>query len=290
MPDPGSSEPPADVDSRLRQLAEEVRIRGREIDELQAMDRHRPWYRQVSSIVAIGALVVSLFSAVASYQLQTTAETRAQTRERVQDRSDLRSILQRLILLPLEVQKLYTDYPDAAAELSRNVTSEYGLLTGQAIKIVENLRQADDDDVSASEYIALANALTHLPGAQDEARIYFGRAADRANNLTEAISAVRSIAVMNYQLGDYEAMHAQFERASEVTQDYPATDFVRAETDTETYLTWAAHEVAIGSCVVAEQILDRADEAATEEDIYTQNANLDARRQALLVSVPECVP
>ena len=174
-PDPGSSEPLPDVDSRLRQLAEEVRVRGREIDELQATDKHRPWYRQVSSIVAIGALVVSLLSAVASYQLQTTAETRAQTRERVQDRSDLRSILQRLIVLPREIQELYTAYPGAAAELSRNVISEYALLTGQAVKIIENLDQADDDDVSASEYNALATALSRCRGTRGSSHLLSAR-------------------------------------------------------------------------------------------------------------------
>jgi tetratricopeptide (TPR) repeat protein len=289
-PDPGSSDQLSAVEKQLRQLAEEVHVRGREIDEIQAMDKHRPWYRQVTSLVAIGALVVSLLSAVAGFQLQTSAETRAQSRERVQDRSDLRSILQRLIVLPIEVQELYTAYPDAAAELSRNVTSEYALLTGQAVEIIENLRKADNDDVSASEYNALATAINHLPGGHEEARIYYGRAADRANNLTEAITAVRSIAVLDYQMGAYEAMRAQFERAVEVTKEYPSTDFVRAETVTETYLTWAAHEIFSGSCVVAEQILDRAYEAATEEDVFTLNATLDARHQALLVSLSECVP
>jgi len=290
-PDPGSSEPPPDVDSRLRQLAEEVRVRGREIDELQALDRHRPWYRQVSSIVAIGALVVSLLSAVASYQLQTSAETRAQTRERVQDRSDLRSILQRLIVLPRELQELYTAHPGAAVELSRNVIAEYALLTGQAVKIIENLDQADDDDVSASEYNALAEALSHLPGGQEEARTYFQRAADRANNLTEEITAVRWIGILENQMGSREAMRAQYERALEVTQEYPSTtDFVRAVTDTETYLQWATHEVANGSCVDAERISNDGYEVATEEGVFRADASVSARYQALLASVSACVP
>ena len=280
--------PLPDVDSRLRQLAEEVRVRGREIDELQATDKHRPWYRQVSSIVAIGALVVSLLSAVASYQLQTSAETRAQTRERVQDRSDLRSILQRLIVLPREIQELYTAYPGAAAELSRNVISEYALLTGQAVKIIENLDQADDDDVSASEYNALATALSQMPGGHEEARTYYQRAADRANNLTEEITAVRSIGILENQMGSYEAMRAQYERALEVTQEYPSTDFIRAATDTETYLQWATHEVSNGSCDDAERILNSAYEVATEEGVFTADASVSARYQALLVSLSEC--
>ena len=266
----------------MRELAEEVRIRGREIDELQASDKHRPWYRQVSSIVAIGALIVSLLSAVASYQLQTSAETRAQTRERVQDRSDLRSILQRLIVLPRELQELYTAYPGSAAELSRNVVSEYALLTGQAVKIIENLDQVDDDDVSASEYNALATALSQMPGGHEEARTYFQRAADRANNLTEEITAVRSIGILENQMGAYDAMRAQYERALEVTrnEEYPVTDFVRATTDTETYVQWASHEIANGSCVDAERILDSA---------FAADASVSARYEALLVSLSDCV-
>jgi tetratricopeptide (TPR) repeat protein len=289
--DPESSDPLPDVESRLRELAEEVRIRGREIDELQASDKHRPWYRQVSSIVAIGALIVSLLSAVASYQLQTSAETRAQTRERVQDRSDLRSILQRLIVLPRELQELYTAYPGSAAELSRNVVSEYALLTGQAVKIIENLDQVDDDDVSASEYNALATALSQMPGGHEEARTYFQRAADRANNLTEEITAVRSIGILENQMGAYDAMRAQYERALEVTrnEEYPVTDFVRATTDTETYVQWASHEIANGSCVDAERILDSAYEIATETGVFAADASVSARYEALLVSLSDCV-
>jgi tetratricopeptide (TPR) repeat protein len=289
--DPESSEALPDVESRLRQLAEEVRVRGREIDELQASDKHRPWYRQVSSIVAIGALVVSLLSAVASYQLQTSAETRAQTRERVQDRSDLRSILQRLIVLPRELQELYTAYPGSAAELSRNVVSEYALLTGQAVKIIENLDQVDDDDVSASEYNALATALSQMPGGHEEARTYFQRAADRANNLTEEITAVRSIGILENQMGAYDAMRAQYERALEVTrnEEYPVTDFVRATTDTETYVQWASHEISNGSCVDAERILNSAHEVATEAGVFVADASVSARYEALLVSLSECV-
>ncbi|SBS74164.1 hypothetical protein MIPYR_50225 [uncultured Microbacterium sp.] len=239
--------------------------------------------------MAIGALVVSLLSAVASYQLQTSAETRAQSRERVQDRSDLRSILQRLILLPTLTQELYTDYPEAAAELSRNVTSEYALLTGQAATIIENLRRTGADDVSASEYNALASAITHLPGGQEEARTYFGRAVKRANNLTEGITAVRSIAVLDYQMGEYESMRAQFERAVGVTQKYPATDYVEAETVTETYLMWAANEIVLGNCDAAQGILDRADEAATEVGVFTSNAILRARHEAVRQSLSGCV-
>ena len=112
-------------------------------------DKHRPWYRQVTSWVAIGALVVSLLSAVAGFQLETSAETRAQFRERQQERSDLRSILQRLIVLPIENQEIFTAYPGAAAELSKTVTSEYALLTGQAAEIIEQLRKTGNDDVSA---------------------------------------------------------------------------------------------------------------------------------------------
>lgn len=239
--------------------------------------------------MAIGALVVSLLSAVASYQLQTNAETRAQSRERVQDRSDLRTILQRLIVLPTLTQELYTDYPDAAAELSRNVTSEYALLTGQAVTIIENLRRTGEDDVSASEYNALASAITHLPGGQEEARTYFGRAADRANNLTEGITAVRSIAVLDYQMGAYETMRAQFERAVGVTQKYPSTAYVEAETVTETYLMWAANEIFLGNCDDAQVILDRADEAATKVDGFTLNAVLGARHESLRQSLSECL-
>ena len=61
--------------------------------------------------------------------------------------------------------------------------AEYALLTGQAVKIIENLDQADDDDVSASEYNALAEALSHLPGGQEEARTYFQRAAGSGKQL-----------------------------------------------------------------------------------------------------------
>ncbi len=254
------------------------------------MDRHRPWYRQVSSIVAVGALVVSLVSAVASYQLQASAETRAQTRERVQDRSDLRTILQRLIVLPRELQELYTAYPGAAVELSRNVIAEYALLTGQAVKIIENLDQADNDDVTASEYNSLAEALTHLPGGQEEARFYFQRAEDRANTLTEEITAVRWIGIIEDQMGSQEAMRAQFERALQVTHEYPSTtDFVRASTDTETYLQWATHEFVNGNCADAARISNDGYQLATQEGVFAADSGVSARYQALLESVSECV-
>lgn len=286
--DQGSSDQLRAVDRQLRELAEEVRLRGREIDELQANDRHRPWYRQVTSLVAIGALVVSLLSAVASFQLQTSAETRAQLRERHQDRSDLRSILQRLLVLPVENQEIYTLYPAAATELSKTVTSEYALLTGQAAEIIEQLVQAGEDDVSASEYNALAVALLRLSGGQEQARTYFERAAKRADNLTDEVTAVRGIAGLDFAAGSLEDMRIQFERAVEITDDYPSTAYLRAYTHAETYLQWAANEISSASCTHAEDVLDRADEATTGQNIFTRDSNMNSRYQGLLTSLATC--
>jgi tetratricopeptide (TPR) repeat protein len=275
------------LEAQLHELAEEVNVRGREIDELQAIDKHRPWYRQVSTIVAIGALVVSLLSAAAGIQLQTAAETRAQLRDSAEDRSGLRSILQRLIVLPLETQELYTAYPEAAVELSRNVTSQYAMLTGQAVEIINQirLRQAGDDGLSASDYNALATAMTILPGGNQEARIYFDRAADRARNLTDALTAIRSMAALDFASGSYEAGRAQYERALEMTQEYPSTPFLIASTDMETYLQWGAYELSIRGCVEAERVLDAASDIATEEDVFAWDANMKTRHEELLKSL-----
>lgn len=286
-PDRASADQLRALEAQLHELAEEVNVRGREIDELQAIDKHRPWYRQVSTIVAIGALVVSLLSAAAGIQLQTAAETRAQLRDSAEDRSGLRSILQRLIVLPLETQELYTAYPEAAVELSRNVTSQYAMLTGQAVEIINQirLRQAGDDGLSASDYNALATAMTILPGGNQEARIYFDRAADRARNLTDALTAIRSMAALDFASGSYEAGRAQYERALEMTQEYPSTPFLIASTDMETYLQWGAYELSIRGCVEAERVLDAASDIATEEDVFAWDANMKTRHEELLKSL-----
>ncbi len=279
-----------DVDTRLRQLADELRVRGREIDELQAADKHRPWFRQATTLVAIGALVVSLLSAVGGFQLQSNAETRAALRERAQDRSDLRSILQRLIVLPLETQELYTDYPpETALELSRNVTSEYALLTGQAVKIIEQLGKTDNDDVSAAEYNALATAMLFTQGKQEQARAYFQSAIDRAKTLIDAVSAIRSIAQIDFQQGSYDAMREQYERALEATQSYPSTAFDVGVTNMETYLLCATFEVSIQRCVDAKALVERALEAATEGNVFARDATMKTRYDKMETTVSGCV-
>jgi hypothetical protein len=287
-PDQESSAQLAALDRQLGELADEVRVRGREIDALQASDKHRPWYRQVTSLVAIGALVVSLLSAVAGFQLQTNAETRAQSRERAQDRSDLRSILQRLIVLPVELQSIHTEYPNMAGELSKTVTSEYALLTGQAGEIIEQLRRAGKDDVSASEYNTLAIGLIRLAGGEEKARTYYERAADRADNLTDASTAARGIAGLDFAEDSFEDMRAQFELAVEVIGKYDAGAYLRASSQTETYMQWAGFEIAGANCAHGREALQRAEEEAAQEKVFTLDPSMNARYQGLLTSLSQC--
>ena len=138
-----------------------------------------------------------------------------------------------------------------------------------------------------AEYNTLAIALLSVAGRHDQARVYYERAADRADNLTDEGTAVRGIAGLDFAMGSLEEGRAQFERAVEVTGEYPSTAYFRGLTETETYLQWATYEISHGDCVHAERALKHAEEAASEENIFAVDGTMNARYQALLAS-PRC--
>ena len=259
------------MEQQLRQLAEELHVRGREIDELQARqeERTRPWYRQASIVVAIAALLVSLVSGGVGAILQSAAESRARraderaiAQQQQQDRSDLRTILQRLAALPRENATLYQQFGQSAAALSVNVTSETSLLVGQANTIVDRIPNL----VSAAEYNALGTATLLLPGTQRQATMHFEQAAGRADNLNDQLTAVRSLAILGFTSGSLDEGRGHFNEALQLINKAKPLPFWDAYITTETRMQWARQEL-VHDCNRARTQLNLGKAAAERQNL-----------------------
>lgn len=141
----------------VKNLARRIALIKEEVDALQiaVMKKHTPWYKTVPTIISLLALLFSFGTTYFSY-----SHTKAQDIQTL--KSELRTMLQRLALLPkenFELTKKYTNDPATVAFLSGYINQENALLAQQAAEIAKNL---PIDRVSATEYYAIALAFQNL--------------------------------------------------------------------------------------------------------------------------------
>ena len=138
----------------MSELEQKVDLMKREIDALQiAVTGHTtPWYKDVSTILSVVALMFSFGTTFVSYH-RTTVQDIQSTRQ------ELRGLLQRLAALPKENVDIYKKYADDSASMNvvgRLKNQEGTLLARQAAELAKKLPR---DLVSSTEYYAIAIAL-----------------------------------------------------------------------------------------------------------------------------------
>lgn len=235
-------------------LALEIGRMRDEIDALQValMKRQDPWFKNVSVVVSVLALLFSFGTTYVSYN-----RTNAQDIQSL--RSELRGVLQRLASLPkenFEMAKKYQDDPDGSGLLSSLTAQENSLLVRQA---AEMARKLPVGQVSAIEYFSIASALRDsydIDGAMEFQRLAF----KSSTAFADSLAATRMLADLLFLQGQPEAGRMEYQRALNIFSRYKGYhDYVQKSTHIMTELNWASSEAQSGFFDLANQHIASAE-------------------------------
>ncbi len=251
----------ADVRAELMALRAQVTQNDHEIDDLQlrSAESRLPWYRNIQSLVAVFALLLSLLTTLVSGYWASTqgqiAEQRLRQQEIHDSKTELRGLLQSLAELERRIEELPTMAdPLIASRLSSSYGSETAILATQALEIMESI----PDQISSSEYLNLAirfGAINEFGRAQP----LIERALATAANSYDFLSAKRTYAALLFQNGDSDGGRRQFADALQSWSTFPSeAATVRITGDLYTELTWASVESLHGYCDEANAHIDPA--------------------------------
>ena len=237
------------------ELEKRVDVMKDEIDALQIAitGQTRPWYRDVSTLLSILALLFSFGTTYVSYR-----------RTLVQDvdttRQELRGLLQRLAALPKENVEVMIKYPNDPASryaISGYINQESSLLSRNAAELAKKLPA---NSVSAIEFYAIAVSLQSsydLNGANE----FLNLALKADPDFNTEIASLRSLANMKYIQGRPEAGRVEYQRALDIFSKYPQFDpYTRDSTNVQTELSWAFAEANRSDFASAGQHIRNAEE------------------------------
>ena len=213
----------------------DIRAIKAEVDALQVhvMAARRPWYRQVSGLVAVIALIFSLVTTVLSFMRTAEQDVRAQQIE-------VRSLIQRLMALPKENIDLLTKYedsPEVSTVLSSSVSIENEVLLQHAVSIVEQI----PDLISPVEYFAIAESF-FAAGKYFGARRYYEKSLNVAVDREIGVGAYRSLAVLAYQAGEFEEAGRMIDGALGI---FESDKFKHIESPPLQYRNWTHFQTRI---------------------------------------------
>lgn len=234
-------------------LDQKVDLMKREIDALQiAITGHtKPWYRNVSTILSVIALLFSFSTTYVSYS-RTAAQDIQSTRQ------ELRGLLQRLAALPKEnvdIGKKYEDDPAARFLISGFINQENALLARQAAELA---RRLPANTVSGAEYFAVAVALQSAYDLEAAAE-FLKYSVKITKDFNTEIAALRMAANLQFIQGHVESGRVEYQRALDIFSKYPDYDpFTRVSTNMWTELAWAFSE-ASSSIPLANQHVENAE-------------------------------
>jgi hypothetical protein len=242
---------PANLDETLESMK-------KEIDALQiaSAERLKPWYRNMSLLVAVIALLFSFGTTYVSYRKSAAQDIQAR-------RQELRGLLTRLAAIPREnvdYSKRYVGDPAAASTIGGYLNQENTLLSRQAAEIAKKLPA---DDISAIEYFAVASALENaydLTGTGE----FLNYAIQTSKDFNTEISALRAIANLQFIQGHREAGRVSYQKSLDIFSKYPGyDDYTKTSTNIWTELYWANSEGGAGSIPLAMQHVSNAESLTT---------------------------
>lgn len=199
-----------------------------------------PWYKNISTIIAIAAFLFSFGTTVVSYKRTIDQDNQSK-------KTELRGMLQRLAILPkenIEASKTYKDDPMAYANISGYLNQENLILSKQADDTIKRLPKSY---VTATDYLAVALAL--------QASRNFEQAIERMKNslevadtLDDELAARRNLAAMELMLGKPGEGRKNFQAAVDAFgnkyQNYD--QFTKLSITALTEIGWAHAEATAG--------------------------------------------
>jgi hypothetical protein len=238
-----------------------------------------PWFRDVSALVAVLALVFSFGTTVVS--LNRTAQQDAADRK-----NELLSLIDRLSSLNSEYASDTTTYannPAVLGALNAVITQQELLAAEQAAAVMATI----PNDVGSAEYTFVASVLV-ANGIDDPGVPLFEQAINRATNANDLVSALRSEAIHDYAIGKVDQGRSLFGQALLVFTRFPNASSVYVTfTHLQTQLGWTQGELAVHACDEARQHLSDATSLAS--GLGTSDARIQELHQ-LGPLVAACVP
>lgn len=225
-----------------------------EIDDIQVRmaQKERPFYKDVSLLVAVFAFVLSLATTL-------IGELRMARQNRGAKEAELREVIRRLVAIPHEQAQLIVDLenkPDVLNSVIGDLQSENNVLAARAIVLIDQL----GDEVTATEREAVVKSLISAIQFHDAKRI-LQKAIALAKQPNEAAVASRQLGMIHFLEGDPKKARAAMKKAilapksGELAYHYAAADC-------ETYTIWAKAEMLYGSYDLAQERLKDAESAA----------------------------
>lgn len=203
-----------------------------------------PWYRQLSMLVPLGVSVAALLF---SFGTTYISEQRVQRQETHATRAELRSLIQRLTVLPkenLEYTRTYAKDPKSVLVLTSAINTENNVLANQAAELIFDL----GGDVSATEYYAVAYAMI-TAGLTANAEKLLNRGLEVADDIQGETALLRQHATLLFAVGDLKRGRARWKQAMSIFEKYPERNpFVVSSTHAFTQMAWADAELSRGQC------------------------------------------
>lgn len=241
------------------QLADLLLLK-KEVDALQVslLKQRNPWYKNISIIVSILALLFSFGTTFVSY-------VRTNAQDIQNSRVELRGLLQRLASLPreyLEAKKKYEPDQSTISTISEFINEENALLARQAAEIA---RKLPPQYVSATEYYAIAIALENSYNVEG-AKELFTKAIDVSTDLNDRVAALRMRGSLMFIMGQPDVGRLDFQKALNVFSDFPNVynDYTKKSTHIWTELGWAIAEAGAGTKEMALQHISNAENILLE--------------------------
>ena len=184
----------APLRAELAALRADLERNDRQIDQLQmlAAERGGPWYRNIQTLVAIFALLLSLVTATVSGYWGWTQSQSAEERLRQQQvhdaKTELRGLLQAIegLRREAEAQTDMSGNPIGAIVVATSRVGEMSLLADQADAVMQTI----PEHVSATEYLSLIQALLDL-GKLDRAAEMLAEMRSRAQTSSAPAGAAQ---------------------------------------------------------------------------------------------------
>lgn len=243
------------VDSNSNTEQIDLLLLKQEVDALQIeiLGAQTPWYKNISIILSIVALLFSFGTTFVSYYRTESLDIQSK-------RVELRGLLQRLAALPrenIEVEKKYSGDPASVASIGGFINQENALLSRQAAEIANKI---PIEYISATEYLAIGFALQSAYN-NDGAKTFFTKAIDVSKDLNDRVAALRHRANLLFIIGQPDSGRIDFQKALNVFSEFDNiyNDYTKKSTHIWTELAWSFAEAGIGSKELALQHIDNAE-------------------------------
>ena len=244
------------IREELQELRYKLEQNDTEIDALQieSQKAQHPWYRDMSVLVSIAAVLFSLFTTALSLYNSRQQEIH-------NNKTELRGLIQRINELNREYADLLIQ-PDARNQIyhSSAISAEIVLLADQAYELIENI----PGRVSPREYSAVAEAFS-LNSYPELAEDMYKKAIDAAETRMQKVDSLRNYAsflILNQRPQEVREMYAAAITANnEFDTAYPVAIL---RTDLWTHLSWAGYEFTQHECASGVEQLNKASEIARQ--------------------------